>query len=134
MNTPPTTMGLVYDGELEPEVPTYLRRYYWWAYLRPAALRIFDHTPVVSAILWGGYGRLKRATFAEIGAGDRVLQAACVYGDFSRDLAKLVGNHGHLDVVDVVPLQVANCPAQASRLAAGERAPCGRSAAGRGTL
>ena len=109
MNTLPATAAFVEDGEIGPKVPDYLQRYYWWAYLRPAALRVFDHAPVVSAILWGGYGRLKRATFAEIAAGDRVLQAACVYGDFSRDLARLVGKHGHLDLIDIVPLQVANC-------------------------
>lgn len=91
------------------EVPAYVEDNYWWAYLRPASLVVFDHTLVVSAILWGWYNRLKRAAFAEIRPGQRVLQAACVYGDLSPDLARTVGSSGRVDVVDVVPLQVANC-------------------------
>lgn len=91
------------------EAPAYVEDNYWWAYLRPASLVVFDHTLVVSAILWGWYNRLKRAAFAEIRPGQRVLQAACVYGDLSPDLARTVGSSGRVDVVDVVPLQVANC-------------------------
>jgi SAM-dependent methyltransferase len=90
-------------------IPSYLEDYYRWAYLRPASLAAFDHDPIVSAILWGQYGRLKRAALAEIRPGQRVLQAACVYGGLSPLLAGLVGEDGGLDVVDVVPLQVANC-------------------------
>ena len=92
-----------------PQLPAYLEDHYWWAYLRPASLTLFDQTPVVSAILWGCYNRLKRAAFAEIRPGQRVLQAACVYGDFSPDLARTVGGGGRVEVVDVSPLQVANC-------------------------
>ena len=66
-----------------PEVPAYLRETYAWAYLRPASLIIFDHSLVVSAILWGWYRRLKRAAFVELKPGQKALQAACVYGDFS---------------------------------------------------
>ncbi len=92
-----------------PQLPAYLEDHCWWAYLRPASLVVFDHDLVVSAILWGQYARLKRAAFAEIRPGQRVLQAACVYGDLSPGLAGLVGGDGRLDVVDIVPLQVANC-------------------------
>ncbi len=109
MNAPPAKLAFLDNRELAPEVPAYLERYYWWAYLRPAALRVFDHTPVVSAILWGQYGRLKGAVLNEIGAGQRVLQAACVYGDFSPALARHLGPGGRLDVIDVAPIQVANC-------------------------
>lgn len=92
-----------------PPVPAYLRERYAWAYLHPGALRLFDHPLIVSGILWGNYGRLKRAAFAEIAAGRRVLQPACVYGDFSRDLAAWIGERGSLDVTDIAPIQVANC-------------------------
>ena len=109
MNAPPAKLAFLDDRALAPEVPEYLEKYYWWAYLRPAALRVFDHTPVVSAILWGQYGRLKQAVLNEVNVGQRVLQAACVYGDFSSQLATLVGPTGYLDVVDIVPLQVENC-------------------------
>ena len=94
---------------LAPRMPPYLEEVYWWAYLRPASLAVFDHSPIVSAILWGNYNRLKRAAFAEIRPGQSVLQAACVYGDFSTDLAGHVGGDGRLEVIDVAPLQVDNC-------------------------
>ena len=90
-------------------MPAYLEDNYWWAYLRPASLKVFDHTPVVSAILWGCYKRLKRAAFVELIPGQKVLQAACVYGDFSSHLARLLGAEGGLDIVDIAPIQVANC-------------------------
>lgn len=92
-----------------PRIPAYLEDHYWWAYLRPASVAVFDHVPVVSAILWGQYARLKRAALSEIPPGGKVLQAACVYGDLSPRLAGQVGETGSLDVVDIVPLQVDNC-------------------------
>ncbi len=87
----------------------YLRETYAWAYLKPTSLLVFDHSLVVSAILWGNANRLKRVTFAEIQQGQTVLQPACVYGRFSRDLAALVGSRGRLDVTDIAPIQAANC-------------------------
>ncbi len=94
---------------IAPRMPAYLEEVYWWAYLRPASLAVFDHSPIVSAILWGNYNRLKRAALDEIRPGQSVLQPACVYGDFSSDLARLVGGDGRLEVIDVAPLQVDNC-------------------------
>ncbi len=94
---------------LPPMIPAYLEKYYWWAYLRPASIALFDHTPVVSVILWGCYHRLKHAVLSEIPPGAHVLQAACVYGDLSPELADRLGPHGRLDVIDVAPIQVANC-------------------------
>ncbi len=96
-------------GTALPGLPAYLEDNYWWAYLRPASLAVFDHTPVVSAILWGCYNRLKRAAFAEIQTGQNVLQAACVYGDLSPQLAEVLGPAGRLDVVDIAPIQAENC-------------------------
>lgn len=93
---------------LEPILPRYMEEVYWWAYMRPASLAIFDHVPIVSLILYGNYKRLKRAALAEISPGQRVLQAASVYGNLSSALAKRVGPAGSLDVIDIVPLQVAN--------------------------
>ncbi len=92
-----------------PPLPWYLEKYYWWAYLRPASLAVFDHSAIVSAILWGNYGRLKSAVLAEVRPGQRVLQAACVYGDLSARLASRVGANGALEVVDIAPIQVDNC-------------------------
>jgi len=44
----------------------------------------------------------------EMAPGQRVLQAACVYGEFSTHLAKFLGPDGRLDVVDVAPIQAEN--------------------------
>jgi ubiquinone/menaquinone biosynthesis C-methylase UbiE len=90
-------------------VPAYLKETYAWAYLNPRALAFFDRPWVVSAILFGNYRRLQRALLRELKPGMQVLQAACVYGDFSRNLAKRVGMDGKLDVIDVAGLQIANC-------------------------
>lgn len=89
-------------------IPAYLRHAYSWAYLDPRTLRWLDRPGVVSAILWGNANRLMRDAVAEFAPGQRVLQAACVYGGFSVLLAQRLGARGALDVVDVAALQVAN--------------------------
>lgn len=98
-------------------LPEYLRQTYTWAYLDPRALRWLDRAPVVSAILWGNAGRLMRWAAAQFAPGERVLQAACVYGDFSPMLARRIGIHGQLEVVDVAPIQVANARRKLAGLA-----------------
>ncbi len=95
--------------EIVPGVPAYLEEVYSWAYLNPRNLLLLDRPWIVSAILWGNYRKLLRATLAEVLPGTRVLQPACVYGDFSPRLAAHVGPAGTLHVADVAPLQVANC-------------------------
>ena len=95
-------------GAASPAVPEYLERVYWWAYLRPASIRIFDHPAMVQAILWGQYRRLSDRVLARITPGARVLQLACVYGDLSKRLARHVGPTGALDIVDVAPIQIAH--------------------------
>lgn len=90
-------------------VPRYLQDHYHWAYLSPLGLKIFDHPVVVSAILWGNYHRLIRAALQEIEPGMRVLQTACVYGDFSRYLAEVIGPGGSLNVIDAAEVQVDLC-------------------------
>jgi SAM-dependent methyltransferase len=98
---------------VEPEaavaLPDYLVDTYTWAYLRPRSLRLLDRHLVVNSILWGNYRRLVRAACSEFARGDRVLQAASVYGNLSSCLAEQVGAEGFLDVIDVAPLQVAHC-------------------------
>lgn len=89
-------------------LPDYLSRTYAWAYLDPRTLPWLDRAPVVSAILWGNAARLMRWAVAQFAPGERVLQAACVYGDFSRLLAHQVGDTGHLAIRDVAPIQIDN--------------------------
>lgn len=89
-------------------VPAYLRDTYTWAYLDRRSVRWLDQSVVVSTILWGNAGRLMDSAVAEFSPGQRVLQAAAVYGDFSVRMARRLGRDGQLNVVDVAPIQVAN--------------------------
>jgi len=91
------------------QIPQYLRDIYAWAYLHRLSPVIFDRGPVISAILWGNYRRLVHAALEELGPGLRALQPACVYGNLSRRIALTLGPEGHLDLCDVVPLQLNNC-------------------------
>ena len=90
------------------ELPEYLEKTYWWAYLRRPSIWIFDHNLTVSAILWGQYRKLVRAALDEVKPGEHVLQMACVYGDLSRCIARKVGPDGRLDIIDVASIQVEN--------------------------
>lgn len=91
----------------EAAVPDYLRETYTWAYLSRFGTRFFDKPLVVSTILWGNARRLIRSVAAEMKPGWRVLQPACVYGDFSLRLADAIGPDGRLEVCDIAPIQVA---------------------------
>lgn len=90
-------------------LPDYLVDTYTWAYLCPANIMLLDNTFVVNAILWGNFRRLVRLACAEFADGQRILQAASVYGNLSARLAETVGHAGHLDVVDIAPVQVEHC-------------------------
>ncbi len=96
-------------AEGAPAIPDYLRETYAWAYLSPRSVRILDRQLVVSSILWGNYSRLLKVLLAELNPGQRVLQPACVYGDFSTRLARFLGPHGALEVRDIAPIQVLHC-------------------------
>jgi len=90
-------------------IPEYLSASYGWAYLNRKNACLLDREAVVAAILLGNQRRLRRAALAEIEPGQRVLQAAHVYGCFIPELACRIGTSGHLEVVDLVPLQAALC-------------------------
>lgn len=89
------------------EVPAYLADLYWWAYVHPRAVRIFERQWLVNLILWGNFARLRDAALEALGdcSSGRTLQVACVYGDLT---ARLAGKAAHLDVVDVLPVQLDN--------------------------
>jgi ubiquinone/menaquinone biosynthesis C-methylase UbiE len=91
-------------------LPDYLERIYGWAYLHPRGVRLFERQWLVNLILWGNYGRLRDAVCTELGAPieGKLLQVACVYGDFTERLADRLGRHARLDVVDVAPVQLEN--------------------------
>jgi ubiquinone/menaquinone biosynthesis C-methylase UbiE len=91
-------------------IPSYLEETYWWAYVHPKAVKFFERQWLVNLILWGNFARLRDAALAELGPElpGRTLQVACVYGDFTPRLAQRIAADGSLDVVDVLPVQLAN--------------------------
>ncbi len=107
--TEPVTQEQNTQEKLPLKIPDYLKDTYHWAYVNPKTVFLLDRTFIVWAILWGNSGRLMRTAFKEITSGEKVLQAAYVYGDFSFKLAQHVGEKGQLDVIDILPIQVENC-------------------------
>jgi ubiquinone/menaquinone biosynthesis C-methylase UbiE len=95
-------------------IPGYLETTYWWAYLHPNAVRLFERQWLVNLILWGNFAKLRDAALQEMGEvieGD-VLQVACVYGDFTEHLVRRLSPSAHLDVIDVAPIQIKNLHAK----------------------
>ncbi len=95
-------------------VPEYLQKTYWWAYVHPNAVRVFERQWLVNLILWGNFARLRDAALQELGevVNGKVLQVACVYGNFTEYVVKRLGPQGHLDVIDVAPVQIKNLHAK----------------------
>jgi ubiquinone/menaquinone biosynthesis C-methylase UbiE len=91
-------------------VPNYLLRTYWWAYVHPRAIRLFERQWLVNLILWGNFARLRDLALEALGGrlDGRTLQIACVYGDLTARLARRIPPGAGLDVVDVLPLQLQN--------------------------
>jgi len=100
--------------------PPYLEQTYWWAYVHPKAVHVFEREWLVNLILFGNYGRLRDAALADLGrpVTGRTLQVACVYGSLTVRLRQLLAADARLDVVDILPVQLRNL---ASKLAADER-------------
>jgi ubiquinone/menaquinone biosynthesis C-methylase UbiE len=98
-------------GAIEHSVPLYLAVHYWWAYVHPKAVKLFERQWLVNLILWGNYARLRDAALTELGdrLSGRTLQVACVYGDLTDRLGRQAATGGGaVDVVDVLPIQLKN--------------------------
>lgn len=91
-------------------IPRYLEQVYWWAYVHPKAVHLFEREWLVNLILFGNYGRLRDAALAELGetVQGRTLQLACVYGNLTAKLRERLGEEASLDVVDILPIQLKN--------------------------
>ncbi len=98
------------DAAASVPLPAYLQQTYWWAYLHPAAVRIFERQWLVNLILWGNFAQLRDLALDEIGHSipGSVLQVACVYGNFTERLVQRLEPTGRLDVVDVAQVQLEN--------------------------
>ena len=70
--------------------PHYLAVHYWWAYIHPRAVRLFERQWLVNLILCGNYDRLRDSALVELGdaVGGTTLQVACVYGDLTSRLCR----------------------------------------------
>lgn len=109
--------GPAFRHSAQVPLPAYLQQIYWWAYLHPAAVRFFERQWLVNLILWGNFTRLRDAALQEIdpATDGKVLQVACVYGDFTERVVQRLGPNGRLDVVDVLPVQLKNLSAKLDR-------------------
>ncbi len=106
----------------DPAIPAYLEQHYWWAYVRPWAVRVFERPWLVNLILWGWYAPLRDAALAALGPllPGKTIQIACCYGSLTPMLAERIGRcGGSFDVIDVAPAQLDNL---ASKLGHGHRA------------
>jgi ubiquinone/menaquinone biosynthesis C-methylase UbiE len=117
------------SGELA--IPNYLARTYWWAYVHPRAIRLFERQWLVNLILWGNFARLRDHAIDALGGrlDGRTLQIACVYGDLTARLAGRIPRGAGLDVVDVLPLQLQNLSRKLSSSPEAATLICGDSAA-----
>jgi len=91
--------------------PHYLHKHYWWAYVHPRAVWFFERQWLINLILYGNYAKLRDATLEEFthDLQGNLLQVSCCYGDLSPRLAERVAKcGGSMDVVDVLPGQLAN--------------------------
>jgi ubiquinone/menaquinone biosynthesis C-methylase UbiE len=102
---------------IEERIPQYLSAHYWWAYIHPKAVKLFERQWLVNLILWGNYARLRDAALSELGERlpGRTLQVACVYGDLTSRLSSRAKRaRGAIDIVDVLPIQLQNLRAKLS--------------------
>ncbi len=101
------------SGSLTPaltKIPLYLSETYWWAYVHPRAIHLFERQWMVNLILWGNFGPLRDGALEALGLDRQgsTLQVACVYGDLTAQLLKRSVSGSRLDVIDVLPLQLDN--------------------------
>jgi len=110
---PNRNAGFDVQGAYAP--PAYLQKYYWWTYVHPTAVRVFERQWLIDLILWGNYERLREAALSEFGETlpGSTLQIACVYGNLSAELGQRAkAGGGTLDVVDALPVQLKNLRAK----------------------
>lgn len=91
-------------------IPNYLEQTYWWAYVHPKAVYVFERQWLVNLILWGNFNRLRDAALDALGAtlDGRTLQIACVYGNLTGKLRERLAADAELNVVDILPVQLEN--------------------------
>lgn len=102
------------------DLPSYLVRHYWWAYVWPPAVWFFDHQPIINSIVFGQYRKLVAGTLAACtpeGDGDNLLIASA-YGNVVPTLTRRLGGQP-LTVIDVAPIQLKRASAKLERAGLG---------------
>lgn len=94
------------------ELPEYLAKHYWWAYLSPKGVEFFDRPFIVNRILWGQYHKIAQDTVdlfssenALVNAKQTVAGVSCAYGEFFPKLAAH-NNVEQLYLFDIAPIQL----------------------------
>jgi ubiquinone/menaquinone biosynthesis C-methylase UbiE len=109
------TVSEASDAVAAPQpIPRYLETVYWWAYVHPNAVNVFEREWLVNAILFGNYARLRNHALDELGQSihGRTLQIACVYGNLTPRLLGRMAPEASLEVVDILPIQLQNLKAK----------------------
>lgn len=96
-------------------VPEYLEKNYWWAYLSPIGVKFFDHPFIVNRILWGQYQKVAQTVVTELAnnANDKactdeqvISGISCAYGNFIPMMANQL-NAKTINLFDVAEIQLA---------------------------
>jgi ubiquinone/menaquinone biosynthesis C-methylase UbiE len=97
-------------GSVACTVPDYLLETYWWAYIHPAGVRLFERQWLVNLILCGNYARLRDSALDALGTPQPgvTLQVGCAYGNLTQAIAARLAPGARLDVVDILPVQLLN--------------------------
>lgn len=105
------------------DMPEYLARYYWWAYLWYPAVWMFDHQPIINAILFGNYRSITNHTLELMLERDpgRTLQVASVYGVLVPTLARHFSSANPLHLIDIAPIQLRRARAKLASAGLGEQ-------------
>ena len=101
-------------GKNNPPMPKYLTETYWWAYVHPNAVWFFERQWLVNLILWGNFYKLRDLALSEIEKPSKILQVACVYGNFTEKLAQSQPD-SDIHVVDVAQIQLNNLKTKISK-------------------
>jgi ubiquinone/menaquinone biosynthesis C-methylase UbiE len=101
------------SNKANPPLPKYLTETYWWAYVHPNAVWFFERQWLVNLILWGNFYKLRDLALSEFQKPSKILQVACVYGNFTEQLAKSMPD-SDIHVVDVAEIQLNNLKSKIS--------------------
>ena len=102
--------GALQEAAVQLPEAHYLNTHYWWAYVHPRSVWLFERPWLVNLILFGNYRRLSDVALRALGAtvDGKTLQVACAYGDVTPRLAQRLTPDATLEIVDILPIQLEN--------------------------